>query len=59
MGIDDLGYVGNTPNVWDGVPQEVLDEHGLAYDPVWLAKCVDQSKRGDIAKWDAEGNLIS
>ncbi len=59
MGIDDLGYIGNTPNVWDGVPQEVLDQHKMAYDPAWLAKCVDQSKRGDIAKWDAEGNLIS
>ena len=59
MGIEDLGYKGNTPNVWDGVPQDVLDKHGLAYDPVWLSKCVDQSKRGDIAKWDNEGNLIS
>jgi hypothetical protein len=59
MGIEDLGYKGNTPNVWDGVPQEVLDQHDMAYDPVWLAKCVDQSKRGDIAKWDEQGNLIS
>ncbi len=59
MGLDDLGYVGNTPNVWDGVPQEVLDKHGLAYDEAWLAKCVDQSKRDVVAKWDDEGNLIS
>jgi len=59
MGIEDLGYKGNTPNVWDGVPQDVLDKHGLAYDPLWLSKCVDQSKRGDIAKWDDDGNLIS
>jgi len=59
MGIDDLGYKGNTPNVWDGVPEEVLEKHGLAYDEEWLAKCVDQSKRADIAQWDDEGNLIS
>ncbi len=59
MGIDDLGYKGNMPNVWDGVPQEVLDKHGVAYDPEWLAKCVDQEKRTTIAQWDDEGNLIS
>lgn len=59
MGIEDLGYKGNTPNVWDGVPEEVLTAHGLAYDKEWLAKCVDQSKRGEIAKWDDNGNLIS
>ncbi|HEX8059806.1 MAG TPA: gluconate 2-dehydrogenase subunit 3 family protein [Cyclobacteriaceae bacterium] len=31
MGIQDLGYVGNTPNRWDGVPQEVLDQYGMKY----------------------------
>jgi len=59
MGIEDLGYKGNTPNVWDGVPQEVLEQHGVAYDEEWLAKCVDQSKRNVIAEWDEQGNLIS
>lgn len=59
MGIKELGYVGNQPNVWDGVPQEVLDEHNLSYDPEWIARCVDQSKRMDLAKWDEEGNLIT
>lgn len=59
MGIEDLGYKGNTPNVWDGVPQEVLEQHGVAYDEEWLAKCVDQSKRNVIAEWDDEGNLIT
>ena len=55
----ELGYKGNSPNVWDGVPQEVLDDHGLSYDEEWLSKFVDQSKRLDIAKWDDDGNLIS
>ncbi|MFC5412215.1 gluconate 2-dehydrogenase subunit 3 family protein [Larkinella bovis] len=32
MGIDDLGYVGNTPNKWDGVPEDVLKQYGLSYD---------------------------
>lgn len=59
VGIADLGYKGNMPNVWDGVPQDVLDQHGVAYDPEWIAKCVDQSKRNVIAKWDENGNLVT
>ena len=59
IGIEDLGYKGNMPNIWDGVPQEVLDRHGLAYEDEWLAKCVDQSKRGIIAEWDEDGNLLT
>lgn len=59
MGIEDLGYKGNTPNVWDGVPQEVLKEHGMSYEKEWLAKCVDQKNQEGIASWDEEGNLIS
>ena len=59
IGIKELGYARNSPNVWDGVPQDVLDDHGLAYDSEWVAKCIDQEKRNDIAQWDDEGNLIS
>ena len=59
VGIADLGYKGNSPNVWDGVPQDVLDQHGVAYDPEWIAKCVDQSKRNEIAEWDDQGNLLT
>ena len=59
MGIDDLGYQGNTPNTWDGVPDTVLTKHGLAYEQEWLAKCIDQEKRVVIAEWDAEGNLVN
>lgn len=58
-GIKDLGYKGNQANVWDGVPQEVLDQHGVAYDPEWIAKCIDQSTRGAIATWDENGNLLT
>jgi hypothetical protein len=33
MGIQDLGYMGNTPNQWAGVPKEVLAKYKLSYDP--------------------------
>lgn len=59
MGLDDLGYQGNHANIWDGVPEEVLKDLDVDYDPEWLAKCVDQSKRDVIAEWDDEGNLIT
>ncbi len=59
MGYEDLGYMGNRPNIWDGVPEDVLKEHGLEYEEEWLAKCVDQSKRDVVAEWDEDGNLIS
>lgn len=59
MGIEDLGYKGNSPNVWDGIPQDVLDKHGMKYDEEWLAKCMDPATRNDIAVWDDDGNLIS
>lgn len=33
IGIKDLGYMGNQPNQWDGVPEDVLKQYGLSYDP--------------------------
>lgn len=32
IGIEDLGYAGNRPNQWDGVPPEVLAQYGVKYD---------------------------
>lgn len=58
-GIRDLGYQGNTPNVWDGIPPEVLAEHDVDYEDDWLAKCIDQDTRNEIARWDEEGNLLT
>jgi len=58
MGIEALGYKGNVANIWDGVPEEILAEHGLAYDEEWLAKCANPA-RTEIAAWDEEGNLVS
>lgn len=31
MGFKDVGYVGNTPNNWEGVPDDVLKQYGLSY----------------------------
>jgi len=31
MGVKDLGYIGNAPNQWNGVPDDVLKQYGLAY----------------------------
>ena len=59
IGFEDLGVTSNFANVWDGVPEEVLKNHEVDYDSEWLAKCVDQSKRNDIAEWDEEGNLLT
>lgn len=59
MGIKDLGYKGNSPGIWDGVPQDEMDRLGLAYEKEWLAKCVDHSQKDVIARWDEEGNLLT
>jgi len=32
IGIEYLGYQGNRPNEWDGVPADVLKQYGLSYD---------------------------
>ena len=29
MGIQDLGYKGNSPGKWEGVPKDVLEKYGL------------------------------
>lgn len=58
-GTKDLGYQGNIPNVWDGVPEEVLAKHEVDYDPEWLAKCINQDTRDVVAEWDDDMNLLT
>ena len=29
IGIADIGYMGNTPNLWDGPPEDVIRQYGL------------------------------
>jgi hypothetical protein len=59
MGIDDVGYVGNRANLWDGVPDDVLEKHGLSYDANMKGKYVNHDTRNTQAQWDEKGNLIS
>lgn len=58
MGIDDLGYVGNRANLWDGVPQDELDKHGFTYEEKYKPLYVNHDTRNDVAQWDEDGNLI-
>jgi hypothetical protein len=58
IGLKDLGYVGNQPNVWDGVPQAVLDKHGLKYEEKYAGIYLDPLTRNQIAQWDEQGNLV-
>ncbi len=40
IGVKDIGYAGNTPNQWNGVPAEVLKQYKLAYTQKELDECV-------------------
>ncbi|MGB4770476.1 MAG: gluconate 2-dehydrogenase subunit 3 family protein [Chitinophagaceae bacterium] len=40
IGVDDIGYKGNTPNQWKGVPDDVLKQYNLAYTEKELKECV-------------------
>ncbi|OYW79882.1 MAG: transcriptional initiation protein Tat [Sphingobacteriia bacterium 28-36-52] len=44
IGIKDLGYVGNAPNQWNGVPDEVLKQYKLAYSEKELKECLSFDK---------------
>ena len=44
MGVKDLGYMGNTPNQWNGVPDDVLKQYGVAYSEKELKECVSFNK---------------
>lgn len=39
MGVKDVGYAGNQPNMWDGVPEDVLKQYGIAYSEEELKQC--------------------
>ena len=39
-GIKDLDYKGNKPNQWNGVPDDVLKQYGLAYTEKELKECI-------------------
>jgi gluconate 2-dehydrogenase gamma chain len=43
MGVKDVGYIGNVPNQWNGVPDDVLKQYKLAYTEKELKECVSFS----------------
>ena len=40
IGVKDIGYAGNTPNKWNGVPDEVLKQYNLSYTDKEMKECV-------------------
>ena len=58
IGFKYMDYKGNTPNVWDGVPDEVMKKHGFAYEEKYLSLYLKPEDRGKVAEWDGEGNLV-
>lgn len=53
-----MGYMGNQANVWDGVPQNVLEKHGLSNPEKYADLFLKPEDRAKVAQWDEEGNLI-
>ncbi|MEO6723265.1 MAG: gluconate 2-dehydrogenase subunit 3 family protein [Ferruginibacter sp.] len=40
MGVKDIGYMGNVPNQWKGVPDDVLKQYNMAYSERELKESV-------------------
>ena len=44
IGIEDIGYKGNTPTQWNGVPDAVLKQYNVAYTEKELKECISFDK---------------
>lgn len=44
IGYEDVGFVGNRPNQWNGVPQDVLKQYNVAYTEKELKECISYDK---------------
>jgi len=44
IGVADVGYKGNQPNQWNGVPDEVMKQYGLSYTDKENKECVKYSE---------------
>lgn len=44
IGVKDVGYMGNRPNEWNGVPDDVLKQYGLSYSEKELKECISFDK---------------
>ena len=45
IGGKDVGYMGNTPNQWNGVPDDVLKQYNMAYTEKELKECINFDKK--------------
>jgi len=45
IGVKDVGYMGNRPNQWNGVPDDVLKQYNIAYTEKELKECVSFEKQ--------------
>jgi gluconate 2-dehydrogenase gamma chain len=43
-GFKDIGYLGNRPNQWNGVPDDVLKHYNMAYTEKELKECISFDK---------------
>ncbi len=44
IGFKDIGYMGNRPNQWNGVPPEILKQYDLSYSEKELKECISFDK---------------
>jgi hypothetical protein len=44
IGYEDVGFVGNRPNQWNGVPPDVLKQYNVAYTEKELKECISYDK---------------
>ncbi len=54
MGIKDIGYAGNTPNIWDGVPENVQKQYGKFYSEKQLKECVKKKDHNTMFNFETE-----
>ena len=61
VGVKDVGYIGNAPNNWNGVPDDVLKQYGLSYTEKELKECVsfDVVKDSASIKTSVSGIITS
>ena len=45
MGVKDIGYIGNAPFQWNGVPADVLKQYNMAYTEKELKECISFDKK--------------
>ena len=44
IGVKDIGFKGNQPNQWNGVPDDILKQYNLSYTEKELKECISYDK---------------